>query len=207
MMRAHSLLLSIAGLLCAANVSAQLYKSVGPDGKITYSDTPPAAARQIEIKPMHRDNRADALPSELAEAAKKNPVTLYSTDKCGPCDEGRSLLNSRGIPFSEKTVHSNDDLAVLRQAGGEQQLPLLTVGSAAQQGFEANAWNSALTAGGYPLASKLPKGYQNPPALSAAQQKPAAEQKAITTPRTNARAVSHPAPPQPAPNTVPGFRF
>jgi glutaredoxin len=206
MKRAPFFFLSIAGLLCAANVYAQLYKSVGADGKITYSDTPPASARQIEIKPMSGNNHADALPSELVEAVKKNPVTLYSTDKCGPCNEGRSLLNSRGIPFSEKTVHGNDDLVVLRQAGGEQQLPLLTVGSSVQQGFEATTWHSALTAAGYPLTSKLPHAYQNPPALSAAPQKSAVEQKAVPTQRTNTRPGT-PSPPQPSPNAAPGFRF
>src|SRR5438093_1245155 len=113
-------------LLCAASADAQLYKSIGPDGKVTYSDTPPPAAARVEKKSAAAGDSTDVnLPYELAQAAKGNPVTLYTTAECAPCDDGRRLLNSRGIPFNEKTVSGNEDIARLRQAGGEPQLPFL----------------------------------------------------------------------------------
>ena len=36
------------------------------------------------------------------------PVTLYTSTNCAPCGAGRTLLASRGIPFSERTVATND---------------------------------------------------------------------------------------------------
>ena len=46
-------LLPLALLCCATLAQAQMYKSVGPDGRVTYSDTPPAsAARQVEARPL-----------------------------------------------------------------------------------------------------------------------------------------------------------
>src|SRR3954447_6585399 len=88
-------------LLSAAAAHAQLYKWVGPDGKVTYSDAPPpAAARKMEAKPLVSSVGGTAdLPFELAEAVRNSPVTLYTAAKCGPCDEGRALLSARGIPF------------------------------------------------------------------------------------------------------------
>ena len=39
-------------LLCAPGIgSSQVYRSVGPDGKVTYSDSPPAAAAKVDQKP------------------------------------------------------------------------------------------------------------------------------------------------------------
>ncbi|MGB7481272.1 MAG: glutaredoxin family protein [Burkholderiaceae bacterium] len=200
---APTALLLAAGLLWAAGASAQLYKSVGPDGRVTYSDTPPPSAARVERTLPNRTRQTDALPPELAAARHKNPVTLYTTENCKPCSEGRALLQQRGIPFAEKTVHSNEDLAALRQAGGDQQLPLLTVGSQKQQGFEADAWHATLAAAGYPETSQLPKSYQNPAAVPAAPPKPVAAAKP-PAPEQNAGAAP---PPPPAGNAPPGFQF
>ena len=39
---------SLAILLLATSAQAQLYKSIGPDGKVTYSDTPPATGNVVQ---------------------------------------------------------------------------------------------------------------------------------------------------------------
>jgi hypothetical protein len=93
-------------LACTATMDAhaELYKWVGEDGKVTYSDTPPPrSAKKVEKKSIEISGPdATDLPFELADARKKNPVTLYTAANCVPCEEGRALLNARGIPFSEK---------------------------------------------------------------------------------------------------------
>ncbi|HJW57033.1 MAG TPA: glutaredoxin family protein [Burkholderiaceae bacterium] len=203
--------LSLMFLFCAASAQAELYKWVAPDGKVTYSDMPPPlSAARVEQKPMTNGSAADIpLPYELAEAAKNNPVVLYTTTKCAPCDEGRTLLNVRGIPFTEKTIASPEDMAQLHQAGGDSQLPFLAVGRNTQQGFQSNAWNALLTAAAYPDSSKLPGNYRNPPPEPAAplpktigvtQEKPAHEaRKDARTRRIDT--------PSAAGNAASGFRF
>ncbi len=196
-------------LLCAAGAQAQLYKWVGPDGKVTYSDTsPPPTAKQVETKSASGGGIDGAdLPYELSEAVRGNPVTLYTMANCAACDEGRTLLNTRGIPFTEKTVKSNDDIAQLKQASGDSQLPFLMVGRNKQQGFEAGAWNNLLTVGGYPESNKLPKTYRNPQAASAA---PQAEMRKQDKPATNGNNTAAPrseALPSAIGNAPPGFRF
>ncbi|MFC3107095.1 glutaredoxin family protein [Undibacterium arcticum] len=196
-------ILIIAGLLCAASAHAQLYKSVGPDGRITYSDTPPAAAKRVEQKALGGSGSDTGnLPYALAEAVKTSPVTLFSSAKCLPCDDGRTLLKNRGIPFAEKTVNNNDDLIKLRQAGGEGQLPMLLVGRSKLSGYEAGAWSSALTAAGYPASSQLPNTYQNPRAEAAAPV-------VAADPTKSANPSDHqPERPAASPKTAePGFRF
>lgn len=198
-------------LLLAAAAHAQTYKWVGADGKITYSDTPPpSSARQVEQKATTGAGGADSgLPYELAEAAKAHPVTLYTTKDCAPCDQGRALLTTRGIPFAEKTVATNDDLARLREAGGDGQLPLLRVGRSKQDGFQAGGWNDLLTAAGYPQSNRLPAQYRQrtaEPAAPAAAKPVAAKTQARKDTAPEVRKAAAELPPASG-NAPPGFRF
>lgn len=205
------------GLLMAGSVHAQMYKWVGPDGKITYSDTPPPkTATQIEKKNIGGSDAVDTanFPFELAEAVKTYPATLYTSTNCTPCDNARTYLTKRGIPFREKTVTTPEDLAKLREAGGDQNLPFLTLGRNKQSGFEAGAWDAALNAAGYPAANLLPKNYRNP-AAEAAAPKPApatdAAQAGGGKPGTRTTERSSPRPAESLPPATgkapPGFRF
>lgn len=200
---------SVLLLICAASAHAQLYKWVGPDGKVTYSDTPPPKAAKVESKSLPSGASSTAgLPFELAEAVKTHPVTLYTTKDCAACDQGRQLLSQRGIPFREKTVNSAEDLAQFRKAGGGASMPLLTVGRTKETGFEAGAWNMALTSAGYPESSKLPKTYQNPPPEAAAPKPVVAKQEHDRRERSATAAAPAPTDLPPAVgNAPPGFRF
>lgn len=199
---------SVLMLLCAASAHAQLYKWVGPDGKVTYSDTPPPkTAARVETKATISGGLDTSnLPYELALAVKSHPVTLYTTKDCSSCDQGRSLLSSRGIPFTEKTVNTPEDAAQFRQSGGDEKLPLLTVGRTKERGFEASAWNNALTVAGYPASSVLPRSYRNPPAVAAAPQKQAPAKQEDTKTKVAAEPAATDLPPATG-NAPPGFRF
>jgi glutaredoxin len=203
-MRKFSLLLV---LFWSANAQAQqLYKWVGPDGKVTYSDIPPPpAAKQVETKSVSfGGGTVSNLPFELAETVRNNPVALYTSPQCAPCDAGRALLTSRGVPFSEKTVATNEDIARLRQVGGDAQLPLLVVGRNKQKGFESSAWSAALTSAGYPENSKLPPSYRNPPPEAAAPPAKTVAAKQVSAEQAQTKPEDVP---PPAGNAPPGFRF
>ncbi|MBC7514761.1 MAG: glutaredoxin family protein [Herminiimonas sp.] len=154
------LTLLLALLLGHGTVHAQVFKWVGPDGKINYGDMPPATQR-AEKKSLTAnvlDNAA--LPFAVAEAARLHPVTFYTGTGCAPCDAGRKYLATRGIPFTEKSVTTNADIALL--GGAQVELPQLTVGSSKLTGFEAGAWDARLSAAGYPASNKLSRNYRNP---------------------------------------------
>jgi glutaredoxin len=109
-----------------------------------------------------------ALPYELARTVQASPVLLYTTAHCEACDQGRALLVTRGVPFSERTVGTREDEQRLRELSGKTELPLLLIGKRQIGGFEEAAWHEALTAASYPLASQLPPGYRQEPAQAAA---------------------------------------
>jgi len=169
--RAHSakatLRLACVGLLWIAGFAhAQtIYRVVGPDGKVTFSDNPPASASNVTAtgasgKPL--DIGGPVLPSELRQVVSKYPITLYTSSNCAPCGTGRALLSARGIPFTEKTVTTNDDAQALQRISGETSLPFLTIGSQQIKGYSDAEWTQFLDAAGYPKTSVLPKTYRNP---------------------------------------------
>lgn len=197
-------------LLCTASANAQqMYKWVGPDGKVTYSDAPPPpTVKQVEKKAGSFGGGVSVsnLPFELAETVKNHPVTLYTAPQCAPCDTGRALLTSRGVPFVEKTVTTNEDIEHLRQAEGASQLPVLVVGRKKQKGLQSGEWSDSLTAAGYPATSKLPASYRNPSPIAAA---PPAKTVAAAKVGNDDQAASRPAEELPPAigNAPPGFRF
>jgi hypothetical protein len=201
-------LFSAIAMLAAGNACAQLYKWTGPDGKVNYTDTPPPRdARNVEARSRSGEGGGPVLPFALQQAVTANPVTLYTMKNCTPCDDGRKLLAARGIPVTEKTITSNDDIAALRALAGAAQLPVLSVGNQRQQGYEPNAWNQLLSAAGYPAESRLSAGWRNPaPAPLTPPEVPKPARPAETAPiGETAREVQPAAPPQG--NSPPGFRF
>src|SRR5450830_1687637 len=168
-----------AALLLAAGLAqAQtIYRVVGPDGKVTFSDKPPVAAANVsttEAGGKAMGTSGPALPFELRQVGSKYPVTLYTSSNCAPCGSGRALLSSRGVPFAEKTVTTAEDSEALQRISGESSLPFLTIGSQQIKGFADSEWTQFLDAAGYPKSSLLPASYRNPAATPlVAVQKPA----------------------------------
>ncbi len=173
------------------------FKIVGPDGKVTYSDRP-ASSEGAKVTHLQRptvgeESGASALSLELRQLSQKYPVTLYTATDCGPCSSARQLLSQRGIPYREKTVVTEDDVAALERLVGGRSVPSLTVGSQALRGLASNEWNSYLDAAGYPSESRLPKSWQAPtpePLTARTAAKPA--QAAAAPPRSTTRTAEVP---------------
>ena len=215
-------LLALACVAAWGLSSAQaqpVYRVVGPDGKVTFSDKPPADAKPAATvggTSRPTDNKP-ALPYELQQLAGKYPVTLYSTNGCGPCDSGRALLTKRGIPFTEKTVNTNEDLTAFARINKENAMPLLMIGGQAVKGYSDSEWSSYLDAAGYPKQSVLPASYRPAAAEPLSPLKTAAEAPARTDAAAPANAGQQQPPaetrrrPPPAPAVNPsnpaGIRF
>ncbi|MDB5964808.1 MAG: glutaredoxin family protein [Polaromonas sp.] len=157
-----------AATLLAPVQAQQVYRIVGPDGKVTFSDKPPPPATSARVTAAAGASGGgmapSSLPFELRQVASKYPVTLYTGDNCGPCAGARSLLVTRGIPFTERTVTTADDSQALQRLSGDNSLPFATIGGQQLKGFSDAEWTQFLNAAGYPTASVLPASYRQPPA-------------------------------------------
>lgn len=170
--------IGVALLAAAATAGAQqMYKWVDARGVTHYSDVPPPPAQQKKVQVRSYNGSAGTvdLPFELAQAVRSAPVTLYTTSGCRACDSARQLLVSRGVPYTEKTVSTADDMEQLKQAGGAEQLPFILVGRTRLTGFDADAFAGALDAASYPARRTLPQDFKLGRVVAAAEPRPAPE--------------------------------
>jgi len=198
-------------MLAAASAQAQVYRIVGPDGRITYSDKPPAdnTARPAAAAPAatvgQPGGAAGQLPFAVRQVATRYPVTLYASTTCAPCTSARAFFNSRGIPFTERLVATNEDAEALQRVSGDTTLPFITIGSQQIKGFSDVELGQFLDAAGYPKTSQLPPNYRNPPPTPlVAVQRPAAP--APEAPPQAPQAAPSPPPAAAAPNPA-GITF
>jgi glutaredoxin len=199
---------ALALLLVASTALAQnVYRQVDKNGKISFSDQPSTASAQPAAPRTGASSvAAPSLPYELRQVMQRYPVTLYTGDECSPCGAARSMLTTRGVPFEERTVKSNDDVAALQKLSGQASLPLLTIGSQQLRGFSDGEWSQYLDAAGYPKSSQMPPNFRNALPQPLVALKPAAPAPAAAAPAAQplpAPAASN----EPSPGNPAGIRF
>lgn len=213
-----SLLLLLCGGMGAAAQAQQVYRTVGPDGRVTFSDRPPVDAKQPQTATVGggtsaaaSDTGAGTLPYALQQVATRFPVTLYTGKDCAPCASARNLLVARGVPFTERTVASNEDIDALKQLSGSTSLPFGTIGGQRLEGFSDVEWTQYLDAAGYPKQSQLPAGYRRPaaqPLVASVEKAPAPADGAARSRTAPPRAPQQaPAPTRASPSNPAGISF
>lgn len=158
-------------VLTMSGVHAELYRAIDKNGKVQYTDQPTQDLDYDELKESKEPGADESMSYETRRAKENFPVTLYSFDKCGElCDQARAFLNKRGIPFTEKSLVTQDEIDNFYKNSGGSDLPTMSVGKTWVKGFLESQWNSELDIAGYP---QTPLTYRAP--KSAAPPAPKAE--------------------------------
>jgi glutaredoxin len=211
--------LLLVGSMAGAHAQT-IYRIVGPDGKVTFSDKPPVSPATVNVtgaagKAVSGATDSSLLPYELRQSMARYPVTLYAGPGCAPCNAGRLLLQGRGVPYTEYVVSSNADIEAFQRISGDNTLPFLTIGGQKVKGFSQAEWTQFLNAANYPASSRLPSRFSfaaAKPLVTAQPAEPAADAAAAPTPASAERAsgaaapLAPPAPPPAAANPA-GIKF
>jgi glutaredoxin len=210
-----ALAVALCTLACPSLSQAQqVYRIVSPDGKVTFSDRAPneSATPALTTSPNNAPSDTSALPYTLRQVAERFPVTIYTGADCAPCVSARSLLIGRGIPFTEYSVSSNEDIDALKRLSGNSSLPFATIGSQHLTGFSDSEWTQYLDAADYPKKSELPSNYRQRAvtplvASKSIESKPTTQDPAPYTPRSERPMPAPTAPTDPGPSNPAGIRF
>lgn len=181
----------------------QVYKSVDKNGRVTYSEIPPAPGSENKL--TADSSSSGSLPYTLQQVVSRYPVTLYTTADCGPCINAKLMLTQRGVPFTERTVNSNEDLDAFKKLNSENNFPMATIASQQLKGYEEAEWTKYLDAAGYPKSSTLPRNYRNAEATPLTPKK-AAEKEVADKPAARPARPAAAAPQEPSNNPA-GIRF
>jgi glutaredoxin len=139
-----------------------MYKSVGKDGHVTYSDYPPSGNKVEKVMtfeylprsqlPAGTTARLDKLGKEQAAAPAAAPaadgrVRIYTAVWCGYCRQAKAYLNSHGIAYDEYDIDTPSGLnAFAHENASGRGIPLLLVGNRSLRGFSELAYDYMLRA-------------------------------------------------------------
>jgi len=108
----HSLLLFL--LFVCATASAQVYKRIGADGKVYFSDQPGPDATQVEVKPAQAIS-LPPVPRQTAAARQQNDVSATYSEF--------SIVS----PTSDEAVRANDGNVTVSLSLQPKRMPGHTV--------------------------------------------------------------------------------
>ena len=156
--------LLLCGIALGGIVSAQtVYKSIGPDGRVVYSDHAPTSGH-LEKTMKFENLPASALPASAAsfmenfrrthpagandaQSTSGGGATLYSASWCGYCKQAKAWLAARGVTYREVDVDSPNGVTEFAQAtGGGGAIPVLFTKGRRINGFSAAAYEAVFAA-------------------------------------------------------------
>jgi glutaredoxin len=141
--------------LCALSVcipasAQQIYRLVGPDGRVQYTDKPPAGVKATPVE--SRVNSYSGVPtvSGIPPAAATRPeVKMYATDWCPYCRKAQAYFAQHGIRYTHVDIEKSDAARAEYQRLGGRGVPVILVGTQRMNGFSEERLAQMLKAAGY----------------------------------------------------------
>ena len=152
-------LIVVAALALPAAVhAATLYKSIGPNGEIVYSDQPPQSGKvektfnlsNLPSTPLpdsvvkYRNDLQKSMEKRLADSGRadsKQPV-IFTAKWCGYCRQALAYLGEKKIGYTEHDIDTPSGMRAFAAAGGSGGVPLLLLGEQKVRGFSRPAYDS-----------------------------------------------------------------
>lgn len=127
-------------LLCALPAVAGVYKWKDKDGRMHYSDKPPADVKADPVRAPVSSIKGPAVVSDFTPKAAATPasntkVRLFTTQACGYCKKAKAFLNARGTSYEELDVEASPAAYDEYQALGGRGVPVIQVGGKRMNGF------------------------------------------------------------------------
>ncbi len=150
----------MCGLVAAFTlpVSADtVYKAIGPDGVVTYTDKPPSDRTRTDTLEF-RNLPSSPLPAEVlrfreqleksaqgriadARAPRAGAVELFTANWCGHCKRAKAHLAAAQISYTEYDIENVEGMRAFIGAGGSGGVPLLVAGERRVQGYSPAAYD------------------------------------------------------------------
>ena len=150
---AATLALAALMLVLLPTAGAQtLYKSVGADGRIVYSDKPPTGVgvdKALKLDNLPVSVVAGAEPRvatqrpqpEAPTAAPRGDVVLYMATWCGYCKAAKAYLAQKSIAYRERDIDTPAGKAAFAQIGG-RGVPVLLTNGQRLSGFSPQSYDA-----------------------------------------------------------------
>lgn len=151
------LLLACTAVASPGAIGDNVYRSISPDGRVVYSDQPPATGKVQKVYSFENLPASPVPPTveryrqELEGSMRKRlsspsmPVAgtqLFAASWCGYCRKAKAYLGEKGIPYQEIDIDTPEGGQAFALAGGGAGIPLLLSKGQRVQGFSAGAYDA-----------------------------------------------------------------
>lgn len=117
---------------------AEIYKVVGADGKVSYTDKEPQSEKAEKLKIQTYTGSPSV--SSLAGAVRR--VTLFSAQWCGSCRNAKAYMTSHNIAFEEWDIDKSDYARAKMNEFGTKAIPVILVGNQKMVGFSPESFEA-----------------------------------------------------------------
>lgn len=157
-----TLIIVAALALSAATHAATLYKSIGPNGEIVYSDQPPQSGKvektfnfsNLPSTPLpdsvvkYRNELQKSMEKRLADSGRADPrqPVIFTAKWCGYCRQALAYLGEKKIGYTEHDIDTPSGMRAFAATGASGGVPYLLVGEQKVRGFSRPAYDTLFTA-------------------------------------------------------------
>ena len=155
----RSLLILALFFLPTLSHAETMYKSVGADGKILYSDQPPTGGKvektlnyvNLPATPLpesvirYRDELEKSMKARLSETRKSpdtKQATILTAQWCGYCRQAKAYLAEKKIAYKEYDIDTQEGMRAMVEFGGGSGVPVLLWHGQKIKGFSAAAYDA-----------------------------------------------------------------
>ena len=132
--------------LIGLEAQADIYKLIGADGKVTYTDkepqSPGAKSEKLNIRTYSGAPSVSTLESSVGK------VTILSAQWCGVCTRAKTYMKSRNIAFEEWDIDKSDYARSKMNQLGARGVPVILVGNQKMVGFSEAGLDAMLKKAG-----------------------------------------------------------
>ena len=122
---------------------AVVYKIIGADGRVSYTDKEPPPTEKTEKLKLQTYTGTPSV-SSLKDAVKR--VTILSAQWCGVCTRAKAYMTKRKIDFEEWDIDKSDYARAKMNELGAKGVPVILVGKQKMVGFSEDGLEDLLKA-------------------------------------------------------------
>ena len=132
------------------NTSANIYKWTDKNGKVYYSDKPPA---QMDVQVIDEGELAsryssykqvsiESIPFNVAKHHNLGKLVIYTTTHCPYCTKARQYFSKNKIAYKEKNIETSEKYAKEFARFGGKGVPVLFWGKKKMNGFSIKGFEA-----------------------------------------------------------------
>jgi glutaredoxin len=124
---------------------AEVYKLIGPDGKVTYTDSHSEGGNSTKVEVVKIDSYAGpAEVSSVGDLAASRKVTIFTTEWCGVCRKAKSYMAGHGIAYDELDIEKSQFARTEFDQLGGRAVPVILIGKEKMTGFSPAKFEAML---------------------------------------------------------------